>query len=267
VVDQSDPASLVPHDSRVRHLPTRTRGKTAALNIGIAAARADLLAFTDDDCTVPPDWLQRVEALFARYPEVALAFGVVLPIAHDPSHQYVPEWRISAFEINHRVRHGQARGGGGGNMAARRTVFEAIGPWDEQIGPGSRFQSSEEGDIIFRALTSGQAVARVPDLTVTHWGVRSWADGSGRNLKRSYAYGRGAVIGKHLRLGNRHMVPVAAREIVEDLWLVARALPRPRQRGLGEVAYKWRGLADGLVAPVDRSRRLWANRAGGAHSR
>ena len=74
VVDQSDPTSPVLRDRRVTHLSTSTRGKTAALNIGLAAARADLLAFTDDDCTVPSDWLQRVEALFADHPEVAVIF-------------------------------------------------------------------------------------------------------------------------------------------------------------------------------------------------
>ena len=108
----------------------------------------------------------------------------------------MPWHKIDEFEIVHRVRRGQARGGAGANMAARRSVFEAIGLWDEQIGPGSRFQSSEEGDFIFRALTGGQPVARVPDLWVTHWGGRPWADGSGNGLLRSYAYGKGTVIGK-----------------------------------------------------------------------
>ena len=46
-------------------------------------------------------------------------------------------------------------------------------------------------------------LADVPGLAVTHWGVRTWADGSGSSLKRGYAYGKGAVIGKHLRLCRR----------------------------------------------------------------
>src|SRR6185369_10858902 len=181
-----------------------------------------------------------------------------LPVEFDLSEAWVPEWQIAEFEIVHRVRRGQARGGAGGNMAARRTMFEAIGPWDEQIGPGSRFKSCEEGDIIFRALTGGHTLARVPDLTVTHWEVKLWADGSGRALKQSYAYGRGAVIGKHLRLGDRHMVPIAARELVEDLWLVARGVAHPRGSGIGQLPYKWRGLAEALSTPVDRPRRLFA---------
>ena len=267
VVDQSERPARVPADSRVVQIPTETRGKAAALNIGIAAARADLLAFTDDDCTVPSHWPQRLEELFAHYPNVAMAFGDMVAIEHDPGQVYVPEWRMSEFEIVDGVRHGQSRGGAGANMSARRAMFEAIGLWDEQIGPGTRFRGSEEGDIIFRALTGGHSIARVPDLVVTHWGVRSYADGSGQRLMRGYAYGKGAVIGKHLRLLDRHMVPVAAREMAEDLWLVASGLAHGRRSGIGQVAYKWRGLADALASPVDRRSRMFANAKPAARGR
>ena len=84
-----------------------------------------------------------------------------------------------------------------------------------------------------------------------------WSDGSGRALKRSYAYGRGAVIGKHLRLGDRHMVPITARELVEDLWVIATAVAHLQRSGLGQVANKYRGLADALAAPVDRRTHLF----------
>jgi hypothetical protein len=263
VVDQGVPAASVPCDERVVQIPTDTRGKSAALNIGLAAARADVLAFTDDDCTVPGDWLDRIEKLFGQYPDLALAFGELRPFAHDPGELFVPAWTISEFEIVHAIRHGQIRGGAGANMAARRSIFEAIGLWDEEIGPGSRFRSCEEGDIIFRALTAGQAVARVPDLAVTHWGGRAWADGSGRELMRGYAYGTGALIGKHLRLGDRHMVPVAARHLAEDLWLVASGLAHRRRSGIGQLAYKYRGLADAVATPVDRSRHVFAGSSPG----
>src|SRR4029077_4452897 len=72
VVDQGEPPAPLVCDSRVVHVPTATRGKSAGLNVGVKTARADLMAFTDDDCTVPPDWLDRVEALFTQYSDVTL---------------------------------------------------------------------------------------------------------------------------------------------------------------------------------------------------
>ncbi len=57
--------------------------------------RADLLAFTDDDCTVPADWLAHIEAIFVAYPEVSMAFGELRPMPHDPHETYVPGWTHS----------------------------------------------------------------------------------------------------------------------------------------------------------------------------
>ena len=72
----------------------------------------------------------------------------------------MPEWRIAEFEIDRPRSPWPSPGGAGGNMAARRSMFDAIGPWDEQIGPGARFRSCEEGDIVFPR--SDQRAARRP---------------------------------------------------------------------------------------------------------
>ena len=231
VVDQGVPAASVPCDERVVHIPTGTRGKSAALNVGIAAARRTCWPspMTTAPCPETGSTASRSSSgntRISRWRSVSSA-----RLRTTLVQLFVPAWTIDEFEIVHAVRRGQIRGGAGANMAARRSTFEAIGLWDEEIGPGSRFRSCEEGDIIFRALTTGQAVARVPDLAVTHWGGRAWADGSGRDLMRGYAYGTGALVGKHLRLGDRHMVPVAARHLAEDLWLVASGLAHLRRLG------------------------------------
>ncbi len=48
----------------------RTAGVVAALNAGLAAARADIIAFTDDDAAPRPDWLQQIEDRFAAEPQL-----------------------------------------------------------------------------------------------------------------------------------------------------------------------------------------------------
>jgi GT2 family glycosyltransferase len=259
VVDQSEPPAAVPVDSRLVHLPTSTRGKSAALNLGVSAARAELVAFTDDDCTVPRDWLRRVEELFERHPGVAMAFGEVRPAPHDPTQVFVPPVVLDEFRIVRGPRSAHRRGGGGGNMAARRRMFEATGGYDERIGPGSRFRACEEYDVYYRALASGQTVAFTPEVTAIHWGGRSYADGSGQRLLRSYAYGEGAVIGKHLRMGDPGMAVVAARITAEDLRFVATNLRQRRLTGVGQLLYKWRGLVSALATRVDRRQHVFAD--------
>ena len=59
-------------DVTVLHEPTRD--PYAARNRGIAAAWGRILAFTDGDCRVPPDWLERLWRAF-RESETAIVIG------------------------------------------------------------------------------------------------------------------------------------------------------------------------------------------------
>jgi glycosyltransferase involved in cell wall biosynthesis len=47
--------------------PWRKMG--AARNLAMSRARGEIIAFTDDDCTVEPGWLRAIADTFARYPE------------------------------------------------------------------------------------------------------------------------------------------------------------------------------------------------------
>ncbi|NNE11951.1 MAG: glycosyltransferase [Ilumatobacter sp.] len=252
VIDQSERPSTLTDDPRVRHIPTRTVGKSAALNVGIAAARGALLAFTDDDCTVPADWLASAEALLDGHPDVGMAFGLVKSIEHDPSQTFVPTVEFDEFRIMERARDAHVRGGGGGDLIARSELFDEVGLWDETIGPGARFPGCEEWDLYFRALSAGVPVAMTPDVEVLHWGARPYADGSGQSLIRSYAYGEGAVIGKHLRLRNADMLVPMCRILVDDLARIVESFRHRRLSGVGALAWKCRGIVAGLLAPVDR---------------
>src|SRR6516164_1083064 len=83
VVDQSDArdteSALVAfrQDPRLRYVVTSTRGAARARNVGIEASTADLIAFTDDDCRVPMDWVARIAELFDNEPAAGVIFGRV----------------------------------------------------------------------------------------------------------------------------------------------------------------------------------------------
>src|SRR3989338_8907553 len=58
---------------RVFH--SQHRGPAAARNIGIRKSRFEIVAFTDDDCTVPKNWLKRLAEVYRKHGEIAGAGG------------------------------------------------------------------------------------------------------------------------------------------------------------------------------------------------
>src|SRR4051812_35714488 len=64
VIDQSTSsatgdalASIVERDDRLHYVHVDEAGLSRAYNTGVRLTTADLLAFTDDDCVVPTDWI------------------------------------------------------------------------------------------------------------------------------------------------------------------------------------------------------------------
>lgn len=257
VVEQGERRTELPDDPRLIHIHSTTLGKSAGLNIGLTATRAPILAFTDDDCIVPTDWLRNGEALFAEHPDVSMAFGTLLAMEHDPATVFVPAAEFPRFRIVADSRSAHVRGGAGANMFARRSMFDTIGGYDEQIGPGARFRACEEYDVYFRALAAGLAVAFAPDCHVVHVGARPYADGQGQMLQRWYAYGEGAVVAKHLKLRDGMARP--ARHILrDDVHGILESLRQHRLSGVGQLAYKLRGLIAGLASHVDQRKHVFA---------
>src|SRR5437667_5121569 len=59
-------------------------GPGKARNRGAAEATADILAFTDDDCTPAPDWLEKLATRFAANPGHLLGGRVINALTTNP---------------------------------------------------------------------------------------------------------------------------------------------------------------------------------------
>ena len=121
-------------DSRVRFVHLQDKGLSLARNAGMEAAAYPLVLFTDDDCEAQEDWISVVTECFETYPEVWLVGGALIA---PPK----PRWKIASCPQVHplEVVYDPAetfatppKGWGwvGGNFAARREVYEKIGPFD-----------------------------------------------------------------------------------------------------------------------------------------
>jgi GT2 family glycosyltransferase len=227
------------------------------MNLAIAAVDAELVAITDDDCEVPRDWLVRFARAFALDPRVAIVFGNVRAAAHDARDGFVPAYaRTEPFIAKKPLDKWQIEGLGA-CMAIRRAAWEALGGFDEMLGPGAPYPAAGEGDLVLRALRAGWWVYETPDIEVLHHGFRSRREG--RDLVAGYARGTGAMMAKHIRCRSPGARRLLARMALR--WL-RRGRPEALHLGsndawtsrLGSFAA---GFLAGARTPIDRERWLF----------
>jgi len=180
-----------------------TPGLNVSRNRGVAVARHDIVAFTDDDCVPDPAWLRALTAPFAD-PLVGAATGLVMPLELET----VAQERFEAYCGNRRIF--QQRlfrapetppstagvAGMGANMAIRRVLLQEAGGFDIRFDGGTPTLSGGDTEMFSRLLAAGQAIAYCPDALVWHRHCRDMA----RLRKIIFGYGVGlyAVLTKRL---------------------------------------------------------------------
>lgn len=255
--DATEAIAAAQSDSRMRYLRLGSTGKSRALNVALPAAEGDVIAFTDDDCSVPVDWLWRSVSALNTAPHVGIVFGALEAIPHDPDMTFVPAFQPRAYRQLQGRTGRRTQSGLGGNMIVRRAVFDAIGQYDEILGAGGLFPSCEDADINDRALAAGFAVIHDPTNSVLHWGGREYADDSAQRLIRGYFAGQGALLAKEIRCGD----PVAAyrllRHAAHEAKLAAVGVlpgrsPAPWPSARSNFRPWFGGFMRGIRHPLDR---------------
>lgn len=257
--DDSTERALAPFrsDPRLNYHRVEKAGLSRAYNTGVSLARGSVLAFTDDDCTTPRDWLLKIEQVLERHPDVDLIYGQTLVAPELQSRNgVVPSVRY-AEERKLGKGHGFKVGGMGANFAARAHLFERIGGFDEALGGGGPLRSSQDFDLLYRAYRAGVVTLMSPDVWVHHYGHRNETQWPA--TMRAYGIGDGAFYMKHIRCGDlvalRLLVGRMARLFVRELRNTIRR--RGVHNGWLYVRSYFTGMRMSLGYGIDRRRRLY----------
>ena len=152
-----------------RFLACPAPGKARALNLALTGAKAELLAFTDDDVVLPENWIERLVAFFAAHPEYAAGMGVVRadPAGLNPDtvrrlarYQTLPLYDRGSEVIDTKHLYGC-------NMGIRRAALDQVGAFDERLGPGAS-GLHEDGDMSRRIRQAGLRIGYMPDVLLHH---------------------------------------------------------------------------------------------------
>ncbi len=140
---------------RTLRLPAATRLAGAKRNLGWRAARAPLIAFTDDDCRPPPDWLERALEAASAAPG-AIVQGTTKP---DPDELQIAlrAPRARTQDIDPPTVWAETC-----NIVYPRAVLELVGGFAEHVDSG------EDTDLALRGLDAGARLVAAPEVLTYH---------------------------------------------------------------------------------------------------
>lgn len=159
-------------------------GISRARNIAISESKGEWVLLLDDDVYVYPDLISKLQNISAI--EALFYFGNIYKTGSNEHYLkfYATSSKLGLFNYNRVCSVA---------LVINRIVFRKIGLFDENLGAGCFFGSSEESDFILRALLSKLCIRRIDDHDVFH-------DQANPSLEKveSYARGLGALYRKYL---------------------------------------------------------------------
>jgi GT2 family glycosyltransferase len=205
--DLKEPSEIVivdASDGRLDHIRTRYQGQVQWIqfarppgvrvsipyqrNAGVRAARGEIIVFTDSGCLPDAGWLASLIAPIRQGEHVTV--GLTLAAAQST--------RLYDRSARRALQSRYQRECSTINLAFHRTVFDAVGGFDEGFAYGS------DVDFSWRFTDAGYRIRSVPDAVIRHdWGT--WR----RQMRRSYVYGKART-----RLYRKH--PTRLKHVLRD---------------------------------------------------
>ncbi len=218
VVDQSRNTATRKALSRLKNpkivcRPMRATGKSRALNLAIDMAHGDILAFTDDDCIVPPEWLGTIRRSMETHADSVAVFGQTKPYEpgrHKGSFCLSVFLRTTPTKITKPLYHADHIGFGN-NMAIRTSAIQSVGGFKSWLGPGSIGSNAEDAQMALMLLIKGHTIFYTPKAIVYHDKWLKAEELFGQNL--SYSCGEMACYGYFLLQGHRFAGPIVRANI------------------------------------------------------
>lgn len=216
VVDDGSALPLVPMVG-VRYLRQAPAGSYAARNLGIAAARGDVLAFTDADCMPEPDWLSAALSGLNGRVDLYLA-GEVRFVPRTPGAPNVFELYDSLTFLQQRYLVEQRRFGATANLIVPAALMARVGPFRADL------QSGGDGEWGARASRLGVAGRFHREATVCHPARATFAQ-----LRRKWRRVLTGFADLHVASRGRPDYRAPSEVFPAQSWERMRALPPARR--------------------------------------
>jgi GT2 family glycosyltransferase len=193
-----------------RYISHKNSGVSYSRNVGIDSAEGEYVAFTDDDCIVPPDWLEIMYGRFSRADEEVAGIGGPLNCITEHkdlfiSHfiQFIDEFNfipvltglfIWYFHTSQLKGDEQVPYLRTSNAMFRKRYLQEIGGFDTHF----RRPGGEDPDLCYRLLNQNYRFLFDKEIVVLHQtresfasyfrSLRNYLEGEARKNKKRHLY-------------------------------------------------------------------------------
>jgi glycosyltransferase involved in cell wall biosynthesis len=163
VVDDgsTDGTHQIAEKHKVQCIRVPNGGLSKARNLGIEAAKGEVVAFIDSDAYADPDWLYYMVTALEEHGASAVGGPNLSPLQDGFTAQCVdqsPGNPTCVLVDNERAEHIP-----GCNMAFRRSVFDVVGKFDAQ-----HRAAGDDVDLCWRILVADRKIVYHPSAVVWH---------------------------------------------------------------------------------------------------
>lgn len=152
-------------------------GISAARNLGVKEASGVIIAFTDDDAILHPQWAEESVKAYASDDRIVGLTGPIIPQWEDPSMTWFPKefYWIFACTYYDWDEPREVRNGYGTNISFRREAFENGSLFPTYLGgkrageKGQQKTTAEETEFSLRVRQkTGKRIVYNPNVTIRH---------------------------------------------------------------------------------------------------
>lgn len=160
----------------IKLIKTVNKNLAASRNVGLPHCTGDIVAMTDDDAEVFPNWVTQLKRLHAEHPEAGVIGGAVVGANSDSFISRLADQVTFSSPAEARY----VRTLPGVNVSYKRAVVDGVGPQDETLFRG------EDVDYNWRVKRLGYEVYYDPSVRVLHHHRPTLR----KFLNQHYMYGR-----------------------------------------------------------------------------
>ncbi len=175
-----------------KFLRQENKGPATARNLGASHAQGRYLAFVDDDCSLPKDWLIMVGRFLDG--KTLLGGQTVNLLTNNifaAASQELVEFLYGYFSQNSR----EAQFITSNNMIVPTALFMSVGGFSRQF----KKAAAEDRDFCDRWLLTGHGIRFVQEIIVEHWHELTLC----KFLRQHFGYGLGASLYHEMRGARR----------------------------------------------------------------